>query len=36
MRCLVVEDDPRISATVTAALTAAGFRTDAVADGEEA
>jgi two-component system, OmpR family, response regulator len=36
MRCLVVEDDPRISATVTAALTAAGFCTDAVADGEEA
>jgi len=36
MRALVVEDDPRISAMVSHALTAAGFLADEVADGETA
>ena len=36
MRVLVVEDDPRISADVCAALTAAGYLTDAASDGEDA
>lgn len=36
MRALVVEDDPRISADVCAALRAAGYLTDASSDGEEA
>ncbi len=34
MRVLLVEDDPRIRADVTAALTDAGFVVDAEADGE--
>ena len=36
MRVLVVEDDPRISADVCKALTAAGYLTDAASDGEDA
>lgn len=36
MRALVVEDDPRISAMVSNALTAAGFLADQVEDGETA
>jgi DNA-binding response OmpR family regulator len=36
MRVLVVEDDPRISADVCAALTAAGYLTDPTSDGEDA
>ena len=36
MRVLVVEDDPRISADVCTALTAAGYLTDAASDGEDA
>lgn len=36
MRVLVVEDDPRISADVCAALTAAGYLTDAASEGEDA
>ena len=36
MRVLAVEDDPRISADVAAALNGAGFRTETCADGEEA
>lgn len=36
MRALVVEDDPRIAADLEAALSQAGFRVTAVADGEEA
>lgn len=36
MRALVVEDDPKISAMVYQALTAAGFLADEVADGETA
>lgn len=36
MRVLVVEDDARISADVCAALTAAGYLTDAASDGEDA
>ena len=36
MRVLVVEDDSRISADVCAALTAAGYLTDAASDGEDA
>lgn len=36
MRALAVEDDPRIAADLSAALTAAGFRTELCADGEEA
>ncbi|MFZ1682483.1 MAG: response regulator transcription factor [Rhizobiaceae bacterium] len=34
MRILLIEDDPRIRADVTAALTDAGFVVDAEADGE--
>lgn len=36
MRALAVEDDPRISGDLARALTAAGFRVDTCADGEEA
>lgn len=36
MRCLVVEDDPDISADLQRALEAAGFSVDAVADGQAA
>lgn len=36
MRALVAEDDARISRDVTAALTAAGFRVETTADGEDA
>ncbi|MDR5654185.1 response regulator transcription factor [Ruixingdingia sedimenti] len=36
MRCLIVEDDPRIAADLAGALTRAGFRTEQVADGEAA
>ena len=36
MRCLVVEDDPDISADLQRALEAAGFSVDAIADGESA
>lgn len=36
MRLLLVEDDDRIARDVTAALNAAGFVVDRVADGEEA
>jgi two-component system, OmpR family, response regulator len=36
MRILLVEDDPTISAGIAAALKGAGFRTDVVADGEDA
>ena len=36
MRALVVEDDPRIARDVAAVLGAAGFRVEAVADGETA
>ncbi len=36
MRALVVEDDARIADMVSAALTAAGFRAETVADGETA
>lgn len=36
MRALVVEDEPRIAADVTAALLAAGFRVEGCRDGEEA
>lgn len=36
MRILVVEDDPRISADVSAALTAAGYLTEQASDGEDA
>lgn len=33
MRCLIVEDDPRIAGDLKRALTGAGFLTDHVADG---
>ena len=36
MRVLAVEDDPRIARDVQAALTAAGFLVETVADGEQA
>lgn len=36
MRCLVVEDDPDISADLQRALEAAGFTVDATGDGETA
>jgi DNA-binding response OmpR family regulator len=36
MRALAVEDDPRILADLTAALTAAGFHVQTTGDGEEA
>ncbi|VDC29195.1 response regulator transcription factor [Pseudogemmobacter humi] len=36
MRCLIVEDDPRIAADLAAALTRAGFLPEQVADGDEA
>lgn len=36
MRALVVEDDRRIAADLERALNAAGFRVDALSDGEEA
>lgn len=36
MRALIVEDDARIAEIVTGALTAAGFLTDSVTDGEHA
>lgn len=36
MRALAVEDDPRISADLQAALTAAGFRVEVTGDGEDA
>ena len=36
MRALVVEDDPRIAADLQRALAAAGFRVEALADGEAA
>jgi DNA-binding response OmpR family regulator len=36
MRCLVVEDDPDISADLQRALEAAGFSVDALADGQAA
>ena len=36
MRALTVEDDPRIARDVKAALEAAGFRVETVADGESA
>jgi DNA-binding response OmpR family regulator len=36
MRCLVVEDDPDISADLQRALEAAGFSVDATGDGESA
>jgi len=36
MRVLAVEDDPRIAADLSAALSAAGFRVETCADGEEA
>ncbi|MBK1634581.1 response regulator transcription factor [Rhodovulum adriaticum] len=36
MRALAVEDDPRISADLATALSAAGFRVETCADGEEA
>lgn len=36
MRCLVIEDDPDISADLQRALEAAGFSVDAVADGQAA
>ena len=36
MRALAVEDDPQISGHVAAALSAAGFRVETCADGEEA
>lgn len=36
MRALIVEDDQRIADLVSAALTAAGFRTETLSDGESA
>ncbi|MFH5774219.1 response regulator transcription factor [Paracoccus sp. NGMCC 1.201697] len=36
MRCLIVEDDPRIAADITQALERAGFRAERAADGDEA
>jgi len=36
MRCLVVEDDPDIRADLARALEAAGFKVDAVSDGQTA
>ncbi len=36
MRILLAEDEPTISSSIAAALAGAGFRTDVVADGEEA
>ncbi|MBP7000210.1 response regulator transcription factor [Amaricoccus sp.] len=36
MRALAVEDDPRISRDLVAALTAAGFRVETASDGETA
>lgn len=36
MRILVVEDDPRICADITAALIAAGYTTEVARDGDEA
>jgi len=36
MRILVVEDEPRIAADVSAALSAVGYVSEVVADGEEA
>ncbi len=36
MRALAVEDDPRIRRDLVAALTAAGFRVETAADGEDA
>ncbi|MGR3379262.1 response regulator transcription factor [Salipiger abyssi] len=36
MRALAVEDDPRIAANLSAALSAAGFRVELAGDGEEA
>ena len=36
MRILIVEDDPRIAADISAALKAASFVTDIAADGEDA
>lgn len=36
MRILVVEDEPRISADITAALVSAGYGCDVSADGEDA
>ncbi len=36
MRILLAEDEPAISTSIAAALAGAGFRTDVVADGEEA
>ena len=34
MRALIVEDDARIADLVATALSAAGFRTETVADGD--
>lgn len=36
MRILVVEDEPAISASITAALSASGYQTSTAADGEDA
>jgi DNA-binding response OmpR family regulator len=36
MRCLIVEDDPRIAADIAQALGRAGFRADHASDGDEA
>lgn len=36
MRCLIVEDDTRIAADLTDALTRAGFHVQHISDGEEA
>ena len=36
MRVLIVEDEPRIAADVSAALTAAGYVTEVATDGEDA
>ncbi|MTH79793.1 response regulator transcription factor [Paracoccus aestuariivivens] len=36
MRCLIVEDDPRIAADISQALEAAGFRAEGATDGESA
>lgn len=36
MRCLIVEDDPRIAADIAQALERAGFRAESAGDGETA
>jgi DNA-binding response OmpR family regulator len=36
MRILIVDDEPRISADISAALTAVGYLADIASDGEHA